>query len=243
MRQFQLRTRLAVTLLVIIAVVATGVYIVWRTVDDLAPAQNANGAVHSLFRLVLLSLASAVIATALVEFVKRLSPLRSWFNERYLRRWFPEFGAPRYGDYSPFGGVHLGGRLEEVTATLVGIYRQLSSPGGELSSHWAMPMFERWLPDHYAGAKLPEDVQQSAAALAFEQYLDAFQATTSATWLRLLRIMAATVAGILAGVAAAATDSDGAVVFGAVLFGFVIGGPFSWTIRDLIRLVEARAKY
>jgi len=191
--------------------------VVWRTLDSLAPADDLSGAVSSLWSLVLLGLACGTVAFTLVEFAKRLSPLRQWFNLRAVRG---DLHVLEDIYHFPFdrNEIYFGGRLEEVTAQISSLVRARTEQFGDGDDRALM-------------------------TTTFELHLDSFQLRTAALWVRLLRLIAAVTASAIAGVAALATTSRPSVVIGAVLFGLTIGGPFSWTVRDLVRVIEGRARY
>jgi hypothetical protein len=219
---------------VVLVVIAAGVYAIVQTVRHLAPAHNAAGAASSLWRLFLLTAGCAVAAFALVEFMKRLSPMRSWFN----RRWFYAYveyqanlseQADLLRRVIHYPDIYFGGRVEEVSA-------QIASKLDEF-----LVRDTEYLNRDERGAVLlgPEEIRYRIAA---ERVLDVVQARVSDRWTFALRALSAGVASILALVAAAATSSGIPVIVGAFIFGLTIGGPFSWTIRDLVRLIEGRAR-
>ena len=70
-----------------IMALGVGVVVVYlavqRTLQSLAPAHDENEPINesaALLRLLLVVVACALVSTALVEFVERVSPLRRWFN-------------------------------------------------------------------------------------------------------------------------------------------------------------------
>lgn len=193
--------------------VGSGIYVVWRTVKSLTPTDDLTGAVAALWSLVALGLACGTVAFTLIEFFKRLSPLRPWFNRRAVERHWWYYSHKARVTWS----ISFDAPLEEVAAQISSAIR---------------------LENDYEQAKESDRLR----FVAQERELDAFQVRTAAAWTRLLRLLSAATASAIAGVASLATNSPPSVVVGAFLFGWTIGGPFSWAIRDLVRVVEARAR-
>jgi hypothetical protein len=224
--------------ILIALILALGASVVIITVRQLAPSQDANGAARSIWRVLLLALGSGVFASTLVEFAKRMLPLRAWFNTRAVAA---QFGLMPSAEY------YFGGRIEEVSAFLSSRFRQLVD---ERARQLASPTPESWgLWEVFArkylmldDANAPPDAAPASIA-KFEQILDVFQARTSAQWVLLLRGGAAVTSSLLAGTAAVATDNRPAVIAGVFIFGLVIGGPLAWATRDLIRVVEVKGRY
>lgn len=240
------RSRVLLAVTTVTFFLIAGITVVSRTIEDLAPAPSTASTATSILRLGLLSLACAALATALIEFAKRLTPLRTWYNRRGVERWLfsdramepfviPDFAPnevrretgrdwrnvvpPEYLRRS----TYFGGRIEEVTARLAAVFDQAVMA---LSSHGVL-----------------SETGPMELRAAFEQDLDNFQARTAAQWVTLLRAVAALVAASIAAVAAATTDRRGSVVAGTFFFGMTVGGPISWTLRDLVRVIEGRARY
>src|SRR5437899_2911085 len=78
-----------------VLLLAAGAYVVRTTVQDLAPASDASDAAASLWQLILLALAGALLTYALIELLEKLSPLRALFNERALGVWFESIPSYR----------------------------------------------------------------------------------------------------------------------------------------------------
>lgn len=219
MRQYR---EFTISTIFIILTAAAGCYIVGATVRQLAPAANASAAVFSLWRLILLSLGGGTIAFTIVEFVKRESPLRSWFNKRSVLRWFggnPDSSAP----------VYYPGNVQQVAAQISQSFRR---------DH-------RFNDADNSGSPISDSDRRANERFAerLEQDLDGFQIKTTAQWHYLLRTMAAVVSGVLSLISALAANARLSVAIGALLFGAIVGGPFSWIIRDLTRAIERRANF
>lgn len=223
----RLGAKLAWTAIVLAIAIGGGLYVVWRTVQSLTTTNDFAGGVSALWRLVLLGLACGTISFTVVEFFKRLSPLRSWYNELTITRWYnrqlyrdrpsryPEQGEPG------FPKIYWDAPIEQVTA--------------QLSSHMT-----RTGADQFSGS--PDEIT-ARRAVETEAAIDHLQARASAGWVRLLRIVAVVIASLVAGIAALASKGSTPTVVGAFMFGLTIGGPFSWVIRDLARAIESRARY
>ena len=210
----------------ILLAAAAGCYIVAATVRQLAPAANPSAAVFSLWRLVLLSLGGGTIAFTIVEFVKRESPLRSWFNKRTVSSWF---GSDRtYSIYYP-------GNIRQICAQISQELRQRGRPRSAAEpSYGPLP----------SGPGDPfYDLEERRFTEELEQRIDAFQIAATAQWHYLLRTMAAVISGALSLFSALAAHARLTVWIGALLFGTIVGGPFSWVIRDLARAIERRAGF
>lgn len=88
-----------------------------------------------------------------------------------------------------------------------------------------------------------EQTEELAAQITIrgEQRLDSFQIQATTQWRRLLRWVSAGVAAGIVLAAAIASDSRLLTWPVALTLGFVLGGPFAWLTRDLIRVVERKA--
>lgn len=213
--------------LIIIASVAGGLYVVWITFEDLRLTSGMIGATDALRRLVILGLACGAVAYALVEFLKRLSPLRSWFNRRSVELGFAYVAID---SERRFDRINFNARIEEITAQIAAMVRLEREASAGQSRGDDQADLERVRLEAQADAN-------------FELALDSFQSKTEADWVRLLRFLAALTASLVAGVAAMAASSSSAAAIGAFIFGLVIGGPFAWLVRDVVRLIEARARF
>jgi len=181
--------------------------IAWGTVagyQGLYGEPETAAAGGSLWDLTATAAAAGVLAYALTEFMKRLSPLRSVFNERAVRRyWAHEFD--QWWDVSP--RLTFEGRLPQIVAQLASIQREgLDVPLGQIDR-------QSWY---------------------IESRLDSFQIVATARWRRVLRIISALWAGAVMVLAVAAFEGDGSALTLAVIVGLVVGGPISWTVYDLV---------
>lgn len=216
----------AVSYIFVLVTAAAGCYIVAATVRQLAPAANASAAVFSLWRLILLSLGGGTIAFTIVEFVKRISPLRSWFNKRAVLKWFGPIDDSSRFRIGGSASVYYSGNVQQVTAQ---ISQSLRHRRGRLVSD--------------PNISPAESAERREFDEELERELDGFQIKTTAQWHYLLRAIASAVSGVLSLISALAAHARLSVAIGALLFGAIVGGPFSWVIRDLTRAIERRANF
>jgi hypothetical protein len=255
------------------AALSAAIYVVIRTVQDIRPADAADDAASSLWQLILLSLGGATLAFAVVEFLKRLSPLLAAFNRRAVRQWFGHIpDAERAPFESPNGtatdfhaavsstpaplepdlDAYYSTSLSQLAAQLAQSFNLVAARliRGDHLDEATLATLQKLLPRRERSWDLPSDVDEQERAdyiqflrLEFESRLDRFLVTSTSEWRTLLQTTAALVSGVLSAVAALTAEARFSVVLGALLFGVVIGGPFAWTIRDLLNAITRRSGY
>jgi len=242
-------------LLIFLLSIAGIAYVTIQTVSFFVPTKSASGALTSLWRVLGFSLASGILAFATIEFAKRISPLRAWFNmfmyERVFMKdlWSPTSKGSSSDElelrslYERRSELYYSSRSEELAAQIASQFYERHLTSGEA----ARTESSQQAGEDAAGSTGGEptggdDVRSRTVRLQFERRLDTFQSEVSYRWTLLLRVLAAVSASLVGGVVALETNSRASVVFGAFILGLVIGGPFSWVIRDLTRIIESRAK-
>ncbi|WP_410617092.1 hypothetical protein [Amycolatopsis sp. lyj-109] len=198
--------------------------------------------------LVVVAAASGLISCAVLEFVKNLSGLSARFNRSRLNLWF----NLESGDL----GVDV-----PMILSYQGSIRQVASQVSQLLREQVRLLLREYSPREaverlrgngglfwYVILREIERTSQreedpSVIFEHIERQVDAFQIEATVRWYTLLRAMSAVTAGVLSTLGAWATSASFAGIVVGMVLGLVVGGPVSWTVRDLVRLVERGARH
>lgn len=247
-----------------------------RSIDRIHGTSRTIGPAPSLFapdtdgdlwaspgHLLLAIVIGALIATAFLEFSKRLTPLRGSFHRFVVETWFGHELAlaadrrPRKRPDATDGGHALylrhSASVDVLAVQISGVLRTRAersvdpadaerdddSTADDGDSGEVTAPFDGLLPKEISMQLLATPERADAA---IESWIDAFVIDTTERWLLCLRIQACILAGFGAVVALPGTISRHPWTSLAVLVGGVaIGGPLSWLIRDGWRVVSRRA--
>jgi hypothetical protein len=242
--------------------VAVGVRVGLEQLSGNEPTRSISGL---LSELLLFTSGSGALAFAVVEFVKRQSPLRRLYNRRAVDRYFhPPLAAVHLEilDYwrespddvramapiAPVAPISYSADIQQLTAQVGHAARTLlqASADDALPHRIVRSIFACVLGDRHvqhAVQEPPDERHQAILGEALESRLDAFQVEATAGWHSLLRTMAGGASAVLAGMLAWAVHADGPAIVLAAGLGLVIGGPISWIIRDVNRVIERKAAY
>ncbi|MEU5263990.1 hypothetical protein [Amycolatopsis sp. NPDC021455] len=253
-----LRIGLVPLFLLMISLV-TGIVLIFRRGSGLRLPQTApTDSAVNVWRLAVIALIAGALSCAALEFVKKLSPLAIRFNRRSV---VSSFGTKieddkfRSGaDFSELSGlpgkISYAGNLRQVAAQVSQSLREecradLSEATEDrdalrrfissLGPQW--PMLSPRLVDRLSYEELLQLADEQ-----IERRVDAFQIEATARWHSSLRATSALIACTLSGAGAWASGASVPAIAIALALGLVIGGPVSWTVRDIIRIIERAAR-
>jgi hypothetical protein len=259
--------------LVVVGLVAyavrTGIQRIYPTGHRPGATGRVVSASSSLWSIVTLALAAGLVAYATVELLKRLTNVRRYFNLGRVSRAFPslvERPYDRHRDGEWWNrGVELpySGTISQLTAQIGSILRgELATVFDEsepqdrrIEAAVRIRELDRWA-DYHDGPygrdsnevlfrRLSEESTTTERALVtmVEFHLDTFLIEATRAWRLQMRTLAALIAAVVTALAAWAITSAFSAIFVAAIFGFVVGGPASWVIRDLARVAERKAEF
>ncbi|MEV6442262.1 hypothetical protein [Amycolatopsis sp. NPDC051716] len=238
----------------------TGIVLVLRGGSGLRLPQTttpADPAVNA-WHLAVIALISGALSCAALEFVKKLSPLAMRFNRRAVVSSFGtkiEDGKFRSGAaFSELSGlptkISYAGNLRQVAAQVSQSLREqcradLSEATEDrdalrrfissLGPQW--PMLSPRLVERLSYEELLQLADEQ-----IERRVDAFQIEATAHWHSSLRAASALIACALSGAGTLASGASVPAIAIALALGLVVGGPVSWTVRDIIRIIERGAR-
>ena len=253
----------------IVGTIAFAAYAVRAGVQHLAAGHTPKDAANSLWHLVILSVAAGILSYAVVEFAKRQTQMRSFFNARIVKARFGKDldfpqdlrdSLPEDARRSlPLGTgiaisdpISYSGSIQQVTAQISLQLRQLVqlAAAQSLDDDSRREAFTLCLglESPYSGVLPNEEGERRAGQLAtiqdlVDRRLDIFQIEATQRWCTLMRTLSAITAGVLAAISAWAVTSSLSAIVVAALFGIFVGGPMSWITRDLTRVVERKALF
>lgn len=241
-------------------------------VRRITEGQDRHNVAAALARLLELSLASGLLALAVTEFLKRLSPLGRAFIARSVDRFTlgrTDFiAAAAEQDTQSLSPSVLAALTALTPVTVVGSIKQVTAQ----LSYRMRPLVDVVV-DRAANSELRLLALRAITPYGFEgrdlvsllayferpyetgldtreelysqldQRLDTFQIETTQRVHRMLRISSSISAAVIAAMSAWAVSGSAAAILVAALFGLVIGGPVSWFARDIIRVFERKAEF
>jgi hypothetical protein len=216
------------------------------------PRLNASGhsratAAASLWNVLLLAAAAGFLSYAVVEFIKRLTPMRPLFNRKAVRISFPELAGSAAGEEPanaspPPAAASEHAKVRPSTpSTVLGI--TYSGTIQQVAAQVA-DRLRRQHPQLSPARTVTDQSEEEQIWLEIlENRVDVFQIEATARWRQLLRALACFTSALLSAFAAWAVTSAVTAIVVAMLFGLIIGGPVAWFVRDLTRVAERKAEF
>ncbi|MFG1642664.1 hypothetical protein ACGFMK_20430 [Amycolatopsis sp. NPDC049252] len=235
-------------LLLGISVVVAAVLLLAGGAGRWIPPVASEGVKPDFGHLVVVAATSGLVACAVLEFVKKLSALSARFNRSRVNLWFDGesvdlgVGVPMIISYR--GSIRqVASQVAQSLREQVRVLLQDDSrhdardrlTGKRVGLFWSVVIRE-------VERTSEGGVEPSAIFEYIERQVDAFQIDATTRWYTLLRATSAVAAGVLSALGVWATGASFSGIAVGLVLGLVVGGPVSWTVRDLVRLVERGAR-